>query len=134
VVREVGAAPTTQIVLDGAEGSVAVQGPLLSEIGALIGAEIRVSGVLTANRPPPPDHAVVASDYGIVSIKGRRPVVGVLREEDGVYRVVDGQSAVLLTVVPDVLSRRVGAKVWVVGTQTAEGLTVQTFGVIRDPE
>jgi hypothetical protein len=134
VVREVGAAPAVQIVLDAADGEVAVHGPLRDEIGSLIGAEIRAEGMLTANRPPPPVQAIAATDYEIVSINGRRPVVGILREQGGEYRVGEGEAAVPLTVVPDALKRRLGAKVWVVGSQAAAGLAVQSFGVIRDPE
>jgi hypothetical protein len=90
--------------------------------------------MLTANRPPPPVQAIAATDYEIVSINGRRPVVGVLREQGGEYLVGEGQAAVRLTIVPDALKRRLGAKVWVVGSQAAGGLAVQSFGVIRDPK
>ncbi len=38
-----------------------------------------------------------------------------------------------LSVVPDGFRQFLGAKVWIIGPRAADGLRVQSYGVIREP-
>jgi len=110
-------------------GAVNLSGMLLPELRRLSGAVVSVRGSRTAAAPL---ERFEATEYEVTSIDGQRPSVGILQEMDGGF-TVSGAETVRLAGVPDALRRQVGAKVWVVGRETASGLQVQSYGVIRGP-
>lgn len=133
IVREVGAEPLTQLVLQAAGAGalpVAVRGELRAEIANLLGAEVRVWGAPADNQPPPPQRAIEIAGYEIVSVNGVTPAVGtlVLVGDD---LVLAGSDTLQLRSPPEVLRSHVGAKVWIVGDRSGDALSVQSFGVIR---
>ncbi len=136
VVRAVGAVPTAQLVVRSATGDAATQvgltGPLLEEMGTLVGAEVRVWGEAVANQPPPPVRAIEVSGYEIVSVGGRKPYVGVLSEYDSALWL-HAETVMRLVNVPDELVAGEGARVWIVGSVEGDQLTVQSYGIIRRP-
>ncbi len=133
IVRETGALPLTQLVIQ-ASGTgvapVAVRGSLKVEIQNLIGAEVRVWGSPTDNQPPTPPRAIEVSGYEVVSVGGDTPVVGTLVEEGGAFFLMSG-AKVRLGSIPEALRAHIGAKIWVVGTQHDDALSVQSYGIIR---
>jgi len=130
-VRETGAMPLAQIVIQPAETPVAVHGDLRDEIGNLIGAEVRVWGPVVDNQPPPPPRAIDVRGYEVLSVGGSAPIVGNLIEEGGRLFLVSGTRVELATI-PDALRSHIGAKVWIVGVRQGETVSVQSFGVIRN--
>ena len=66
----------------------------------------------------------------MVSVNGETPSVGVL-ERRGEEYWLGGDPGVQIMGLPDALTRAVGAKVWVTGTSGADGLRVQSYGIIR---
>lgn len=129
VVAVVGADPVPQVVVAVGPGGreVAVIGALRAELGALSGAEVEVRGRSVPNPLGEPPLAVDVGSYEIVLIGGERPIVGTLEARgDDVW--LAGRR---LLVLPPELRNAVGRKVWVVGRVTREGVTVQSFGVIR---
>ena len=109
---------------------VAVRGSLKVEIQNLIGAEVRVWGSPTDNQPPTPPRAIEVSGYEVVSVGGDTPVVGTLVEEGGAFFLMSG-AKVRLGSIPEALRTHIGAKIWVVGTQHDDALSVQSYGIIR---
>ncbi len=65
-----------------------------------------------------------------MSVDGETPVVGVLGDGDGTFRL-EGTVSVTLVGVPEGLAAQVGGKVWVTGPETPDGRRVQSYGVIR---
>ncbi|MBV9774997.1 MAG: hypothetical protein JO040_13670 [Gemmatimonadetes bacterium] len=123
IVATVGSAPMNVHVQVTPTGGrpVTVTGPLAGEIRRLGGARVLVRGRPGASQ-------IEATDYEVVSVEGRRVVMGVVeRGADGgvQLRLADG-SAVRLTGGTSTLQP--GQKVWVQGPTT---VTVQTFGVVR---
>ena len=110
-------------------GAVNLSGVLRPELQRLSGAMVSVQGSRTAAGPL---EGFEATAYEVTSIDGQRPSVGILQELDGGFTIA-GPETVRLAGVPDALRRQVGAKVWVVGRETASGLQVQSYGVIREP-
>lgn len=129
VVRVVGAAPGSAVVLTSAGRQVELGGPLAAELARLDGAVVAVRGAAGAPRIPlgADGRAIEVRSYVIDSIAGGVPVVGVLRR-DGRRVAVGG---VPIAHPPAGLAELVGARVWVVGVRTPNGeLEVQTFGVL----
>ena len=129
VVAVVGGDPLPQVVVSTGSGGreVAVIGALRAELGALSGAEVEARGRSVPNPLGAPPLAVDVGSYEIVSIGGERPIVGTLEARgDDVW--LGGRR---LLAPPPELRSAVARKVWVVGRTTPEGVTVQSFGVIR---
>ena len=78
----------------------------------------------------PADRGLEVTEYEVVSVNGEAPSVGVLRRRGGAYWL-GGDPGVRLMGVPDALTQAVGAKVWVTGSSGADGVTVQSYGIIR---
>jgi len=70
------------------------------------------------------------TEYVVESVNGETPSVGVLERRDGEYWLA-GDPGIHLLGAPDALADAVGAKVWVTGPSGAEGVTVQSYGIIR---
>lgn len=104
---------------------VEVVGDLRGEVRAAAGAQVAVRGTIES-----PGRMRVA-DYEILSIAGRKPLVGTLeaRDDDLYLRVEGGPRTVRLESPPDGL-RRPGAKAWVI---VDDGGTVKAFAILKEP-
>jgi hypothetical protein len=120
-------APVTSLRVEG-RGPMTLVGPLEPELRRLGGATVSVAGGLAASPP----NAFTVSRYDVVSVDGARPAVGTLMNRDGGVWLA-GQDTVRLTSVPAALQGKSGAKVWIVGRRTGSELTVQSYGVLREP-
>ena len=107
--------------------SVGLVGELEAELARLSGAVVSVRGT---DAPAPADRGLEVTDYEVVSINGELPSVGVL-ERRGEEYWLGGDPGVHLMGIPDALTQAVGAKVWVTGPSSADGVTVQSYGIIR---
>ncbi len=107
--------------------SVGLVGELQAELARLSGAVVTVRG---NDAPAPADRGLAVTEYEVVAVNGETPSVGVL-ERRGAEYWLGGDSEVHLMGVPNALTRAVGAKVWVTGSSDADGLRVQSFGIIR---
>ena len=133
IVRETGAVPLTQLVVQDRAGTtppVAVRGSLKVEIENLIGAKLLVWGPPTDNHPPTPPRAIEVSGYEVISVGGDTPLVGTLVEEGGAFFLMSDDK-VGLGSIPEALRAHVGAKIWIVGTRHDDVLSVQSYGIIR---
>lgn len=129
IVRQVGSQPFVRTVVEGSD-TVTVTGRLEAELSRLSGARVLVFGTLSTDGYPGP--TLEADGYGILSVDGRTPDVGVLREdEEGFYLLRPGGERMRLRAVSSGLAGRVGAKVWVV---TGEDGAVQRYGILRPPD
>ncbi len=107
--------------------SVGLVGDLAAELARLSGAVVTVRG---NEAPAPADRGLEVTEYEVVSVNGETPSVGVLERRDGAYWLGDDPGVHLMGV-PDALAQEVGAKVWVTGSSGADGVTVQSYGIIR---
>ena len=107
--------------------SVGLVGDLAAELARLSGAVVTVRG---NEAPAPADRGLEVTEYEVVSVNGETPGVGVLERRDGAYWL-GSDPGVRLMGVPDALAQAVGAKVWVTGSSGADGVTVQSYGIIR---
>ena len=107
--------------------SVGLVGDLAAELARLSGAVVTVRG---NEAPAPADRGLEVTEYEVVSVNGETPSVGVLERRDGAYWL-GGDPDVRLMGVPSALTQAVGAKVWVTGSSGADGVTVQSYGIIR---
>lgn len=107
--------------------TIGLAGDLLDELMRLAGAVLSVTGPPTQTVQ---GRAVNVSRYDVVSVDGETPSVGILVAGDDTYRL-EGEAAQPLVDVPPELGSQVGAKIWVVGPETAAGLRVRSYGVIR---
>ena len=107
--------------------SVGLVGDLAAELARLSGAVVTVRGNDAA---APADRGLEVTEYEVVSVNGEPPGVGVLERRDGVYWL-GRDPGIHLIGVPDALAQTVGAKVWVTGSSGPDGLTVQSYGIIR---
>ena len=119
--------PETSLRVEG-RGPVMLVGPLEVELRRLNGATVTVAGGLAA-RPP---NAFTVSRYEIVSVDGTRPFVGTLVTRAGGLALA-GTDTVRLASVPTALQGKAGAKVWIVGRRSGAELTVQSYGILREP-
>ena len=120
-------APETSLRVEG-RGPVRLVGPLELELRRLGGATVTVAGAPAASPP----NAFTVSRYDIVSVDGSRPVVGTLLSRDGGLALASTDT-VRLASVPAGLQDKAGARVWIVGRRTGGELTVQSYGILRDP-
>ena len=107
--------------------SVGLVGDLAAELARLSGAVLTVRG---NEAPAPADRGLDVTEYEVVSVNGETPSVGVLERRDGVYWL-GSDPGVRLMGVPDALAQAVGARVWVTGSSGTDGVTVQSYGIIR---
>ena len=122
------AEPVTSLQVEG-RGAVTLVGPLEPELRRLNGATVSVAG---APAPGGRAGAFTASRYDIVAIDGARPSVGTIVAR-GNETLLAGNDTLRLTAAPAELRSKAGAKVWIVGRRSGAELTVQTYGVIREP-
>lgn len=129
VVRQVGNLPFARTVVQGEEGAAAVVGPYEPELRRLVGANVRVTGEPATDAGLGPTLRVTS--YEIESIDGARPAVGILRREDGQWRLEGAEGALLpLPAVPPELAEAAGGRVWVL---TDAAGAVYRYGVLRPP-
>ena len=121
--------PITQLQIEGAKPATLV-GPLEPELRRLGGAMVWVTGAPVTTQP---NVTFSVSRYEIVSIDGAKPLVGIVAPGRSDPILVMERDTVRLTNAPTDLRSRVGAKVWVVGRRAGADVSVQSFGVIREP-
>lgn len=112
------------------QGPTRLVGALESELRRLSGATVSVVGTVDSTGPPP-GVSLDVREYELLSINGQRPLVGtVLVRDDGIWLA----AADTVRLVPELQELRdhAGARVWVVGTASANGseLRVGSYGVI----
>lgn len=129
-VRQVGSTPFVRTIVSGEDTTVRVTGPYEEELSRVTGARVRILGGPAEETFPEP--ALRVTSYEILSVDGAKPLVGRLRrgEERGYYLEMPGGREANLSIVPDGLRARVGAKVWLV---LSEQGVVQRYGVLREP-
>ena len=120
---------TVSLAIEG-ESAVNLTGQLLPELRRLSGATVEVYGTRTGTAPMARFDVV---EYEVGEIDGLKPVVGMLRESGGAYRITSGEDETTLAAVPREMSGLAGAKVWVTGVWEGGMLRVQSYGVIREP-
>jgi len=121
--------PRTVLQVEGG-GATTLTGPPESELRRLGGAVVWVAGSPVSSTPRA---TFAVTRYEIVSIDGVKPLVGQLALRDGATWLAADRDTVKLVSAPAELTAKVGAKVWVVGRRSANELTPQTYGVIREP-
>jgi hypothetical protein len=104
-------------------------GPLEPELQRLNSATVWVAGGPVASPP----NGFTVTRYDVVSIDGAKPLVGVTINRSGAVWLAGVADTVKLTAAPADLTSTIGAKVWIVGRRSGSELSVQTFGVIREP-
>jgi hypothetical protein len=129
-VAVVGNVPFTRVVLGEADRQVELTGPLAPEIGGLAGAVLLVRGPAERGSLPGAQ-AVRVEEYRIRSVDGEEPLVGRLEPAAGELWLVHEGRRVRVTDPPADLRDRPGALVWLVGTETDEGMRVRSYGIIR---
>ncbi|NNF13785.1 MAG: hypothetical protein HKN72_11205 [Gemmatimonadetes bacterium] len=112
--------------MEGGE-TVGLTGDLLGELMRLTGAVVSVVG---SSSQTVQGEGVNVARYEVVSVDGETPSVGVLAEGGDGFSL-EGEDERTLVDVPPELRSQVGAKIWVVGPDTADGLRVRSYGVIR---
>ncbi len=131
VISQSGTSEAPMLRLRPAEGrAVTLTGDFLPELTRLSGATVAVHGTRSGSGMMT---RFDVTGYQVVAIGEERPVVGMLVQEGGSYRIGEGSAAVTLTAVPDGLAQNVGATVWVTGVREGGTLRVQSFGIIRSP-
>lgn len=133
VVAVVGNTPNTIVSLTAADGRiVVVHGDVLPELRAASGLEVMLFGshAGTTRDGVPRETPVMHGDRYIVrAVDGAPAHDGMLRFRNGVFLLERwGQSAVILTTVPDALRKQVGARVYWVGAFDRAPLA---YGVLR---
>ena len=121
--------PVTSLEIEGARATTLV-GPLEPELRRLGSATVWVSGSPVSG---PPNATFSVTRYGIVSIDGAKPLVGVVMMRDGATWLATESDTVKLGQAPAELAAKSGAKVWVIVRRSGSELTTQSYGVIRDP-
>lgn len=106
---------------------VGLVGELASELARLSGAVVTVRG---NSASAPAARGLEVTEYEVVTVNGETPSVGVLERRQGEYWL-GGEPGVHLMGVPEGLGQAVGAKVWVTGSSGADGVRVQSYGIIR---
>lgn len=107
-------------------GRLVIEGDLEPELRRLGGALVEVEGRLT-NLPPAGGINVVR--YAVLEIDGEIPFVGQLDSSGSRLRLDDGLELVLEGL-PESISKRGTAKIWVIGQRQANIVTVRSAGVI----
>jgi hypothetical protein len=132
-VRQVGNTPFVRTIVEDSSGTVRIVGPYESEISRLVGARVRVVGVIdSASRGQAMGPDLRASGYTVLSVDGDTPTVGYLRRSDAgdFFLRTEGGQDVPLNSVSSGLADQVGAKVWVV--TNAQGAVVR-YGILKKP-
>jgi hypothetical protein len=124
-----GSEQSTSVRLVGDSGNMELVGALQPELRRLSGARLVARGSLEGSRPV---QTLDVSDYEITDIDGELPATGVLQAESG-RTLLAGKDTLELVDPPATLVAKTGGKVWVVGSRSGSRLTVQSFGIIRDP-
>ena len=129
VVFLTGTEATVIVALRGDDASsVTLVGVLRDELRRLSGATVQLSGTRQGEGP------IARFDvegYEVLEIDGEKPAVGVLHARGDQFSIGEGEASVRLSVVPDGFGQLLGAKVWIIGPRAADGLRVQSYGVIR---
>ena len=118
----------TTLQVDGGKPARLV-GSLEAELQRLNTATVWVAGGPVAS----PANGFSVTRYDVLAIDGAKPLVGVTANRAGAVWLLTGADSVKLSAAASDLTTKVGAKVWVVGRRTGADMTVQTFGIIRDP-
>ena len=121
--------PITQLQIEGGKPATLI-GALEPELRRLGGAVVWVTGAPTTTQP---NVTFDVSRYEIVSIDGAKPFVGIVMRGRNDPSLAMERDTVRLTDAPVALTSRAGAKVWVVGRRVGGDVSVQSFGVIREP-
>jgi len=124
-----GSEQSTSVRLVGDSGNVELVGALQAELRRLSGAGLVARGSLRGSRPV---QTLDVSDYEIADIDGEVPTTGILKAENG-RTLLAGKDTLELVDPPAALVTKTGGKAWVVGPRSGGRLTVQSFGIIRDP-
>ena len=128
VVQQSGAGIERTVVLQQAGGQpVRLAGRLVPELESLAGGRVRVGGIWNGAHGGSLD----VVEYELLSIAGGVPLVGVLEERSGVLWL-RGANNVQLLAAPTELREHLGARVWVVGEAEADGVRLQSYGVIAE--
>ena len=122
--------PVTSLAIEGGARAMTLVGPLEPELRRLGSATVWVAGSPVAG---PPNATFSVTRYGIVSIDGAKPLVGVVMTRDGATWLATESDTVTLGNAPAELAAKSGAKVWVIVRRSGNELTTQSYGVIRDP-
>lgn len=113
--------------------TVRVVGDLAPEVAALQGYRIRIVG--TSADDPGPVPAFRVTDYDLVEVHGRTPVVGTLLRVGSDFWIAEpdsvGGERLQLIGVAASIGEATGGKIWVVGTRGSSEIRVQSYGVIR---
>lgn len=136
VVSVVGNDPSPQVVLSVGEGAeanqIAIVGEFREELARLSGVEVSLVGENIANPQGIPERAIDVAEYDVISVNSAPAYLGVLEMRDGELWL-DREEALRLRAVPSQLRNLAGAKVWIAGPVDGGDLTVQSFGVAREP-
>ena len=122
-------APVTSLQVEGSKAMTLV-GPMEPELRRLGSATVWVAGSPVSG---PPNATFNVTRYGIVSIDGAKPLVGIVMTRDGATWLATESDTVKLGKAPAELAAKNGAKVWVIVRHAGDELTTQSYGVIRDP-
>jgi hypothetical protein len=130
-VAVVGNVPFTRPVIQAAGRQVELTGALEPELRRLAGAEVEVRG-RRARGSLPGLEAIEVMEYEVLSVDGAAPHVGRLEEgEDGSWWLNTEEGRRRLSSVPESLRQRTGARIWVIGADGADGISVRSYGIIR---
>ncbi len=122
-------APVTSLQVEGSKAMTLV-GLMEPELRRLGSATVWVAGSPVSG---PPNATFSVTRYGIVSIDGAKPLVGIVMTHDGATWLATEADTVRLGKAPAELVAKNGAKVWVIVRRAGDELTTQSYGVIRDP-
>ncbi len=129
VVFLTGTEQTVIVALRGDDASsVTLAGVLRDELRRLSGATVQLSGTRQGEGPMA---RFDVERYEVLEIEGEKPAVGILHARGDQFRLGEGEASVRLSAVPDGFRRFLGAKVWIIGPRAADGIRVQSYGVIR---
>ena len=123
-------APVTSLQVEGSSKAMTLVGPMEPELRRLGSATVWVAGSPVSG---PPNATFNVTRYGIVSIDGAKPLVGIVMTRDGATWLATETDTVKLGKAPAELAAKNGAKVWVIVRRAGDELTTQSYGVIRDP-
>jgi hypothetical protein len=121
--------PVTSLQIEGGKPTTLV-GALEPELRRLGGATVWVAGAPAAGAP---NASFTVTRYEIVSVDGAKPSVGLVSARNGGVWLVGERDTLRLVAAPADLAAKAGAKVWIVGRRAGAELSVQSFGVIREP-
>jgi hypothetical protein len=128
-VETFGVDPMVYPVLRTPAGRVRLEGPLAEELRRVSGASVRAWGSRASGQPE--DRLTVAG-YAVDSVNGRPVYVGVVfQTPDGL--VLRDAREWRLAGAPGALRALIGGKIYVAGSLSGDTITVESWGVIRQP-